>query len=64
MPEKLPRFERISARSVALVVSHTDEFGDVRLMRHFISEKTAKRLLDELVNLEQKCQASNKQPLE
>jgi len=49
---------------VALVVSHTDEFGDDRLMRHFISEKTAKRLLDELVNLEQKCQASNKQPLE
>jgi hypothetical protein len=64
MTEKLPRFERVNDGSVALVVSHQDEFGNDCTFRHFISEKTAKRLLGELVNLEPKRQASNKQPLE
>ncbi len=64
MTEQLPRFERISDGSVALVVSHKDEFGDERIVRHFISEKTAKRLLDELADLEPKHQASSKQLLE
>lgn len=64
MTEKLPRFERISDGSVALVVSNQDEFGNDCTIRHFISEKTANRLLGELVNLEPKRQASNKQPLE
>ncbi|MCZ4253481.1 hypothetical protein [Pseudoalteromonas shioyasakiensis] len=64
MTEQLPRFERISDGSVALVVSHQDEFGNDCTFRYFISEKTAKRLLGELVNLKPKRQASNKLPLE
>ncbi|WP_062564663.1 hypothetical protein [Pseudoalteromonas shioyasakiensis] len=60
MTEQLPRFERISDGSVALVVSYQDEFGNDCTIRHFISEKTANRLLNELVKLEPTRQVLSK----
>ncbi|HAU05468.1 MAG: hypothetical protein CMK63_00135 [Pseudoalteromonadaceae bacterium] len=60
MTEKLPRFERVNDGSVALVVSHQDEFGNDCTIRHFVSEKTANRLLNELVKLEPARQVLSK----
>ncbi|MBD1584691.1 hypothetical protein [Pseudoalteromonas sp. S16_S37] len=60
MTEQLPRFERKNNGAVVLIVGHADEYGAEQTMTHFLSEKSAQRLLDELTKLEPKRQAEIK----